>query len=175
MTGGMRFCAGVGLTAVGADRIRAETAAGKPPGELRSFELHPVGTVEKSDNQVRIRIFDPFVDGLLGLQDWSHINVFYWFDQNDVPQKRRILQVHPQGNPANPLTGVFACRAPVRPNLIALSVCKLLAVEKNLITLDKIDAFDGTPILDIKPFIPPDAPTKDIRVPVWTKGPKKGE
>ena len=102
MTGGMRCCAGVGLTALGADQVRAETAAADPAGEPKTFELHPVGTVEKADNRMCIRIFEPFVDGLLGLQEWSHINVFYWFDQNDVPQKRRILQVHPQGNPANP-------------------------------------------------------------------------
>jgi tRNA-Thr(GGU) m(6)t(6)A37 methyltransferase TsaA len=175
MTGGMRCCAGMGLTVVGAGQVRAKTAEGEPNGETKTYEIHPVGIVEKSDNRVRIRIFDRFVDGLLGLQEWSHINVFYWFDQNDVPQKRGILRVHPQGNQVNPLTGVFACRAPVRPNLIALSVCKVLAVEKNLIILDQIDAFDGTPILDIKPFIPPDAPMNDVRVPAWTKGNKKSE
>lgn len=139
------------------------------------YKVIPVGKVEKDGKAVRLRIFDPFVDGLLGLDGWSHVNVFYWFDQNDVPQKRGILRVHPQGNQVNPLTGVFACRAPVRPNLIALSVCKVLAVEKNLIILDQIDAFDGTPILDIKPFIPPDAPMNDVRVPAWTKGNKKSE
>jgi tRNA-Thr(GGU) m(6)t(6)A37 methyltransferase TsaA len=165
----------MGLTVVGAGQVRAKFVDDEPTGEPKIFELHPVGTVEKSDDQVRIRIFDPFVDGLLGLQEWSHINVFYWFDQNDVPQKRGILRVHPQGNQANPLTGVFACRAPVRPNLIALSVCKVLAVGKNLIILDQIDAFDGTPILDIKPFIPPDAPMKDVRVPAWAKGKKKAD
>jgi tRNA (Thr-GGU) A37 N-methylase len=73
------------------------------------------------------------------------------------------------------LTGVFACRAPVRPNLIALSVCRVLAVEKNLVTLDQLDAFPGTPIIDLKPFIPPDAPTKDLRMPAWTKGGKPGK
>ncbi|MCF7733311.1 MAG: tRNA (N6-threonylcarbamoyladenosine(37)-N6)-methyltransferase TrmO [Akkermansiaceae bacterium] len=175
MAGAAQCGAGIGLAAVGAGQSQGGVAAGEPASERKTYEMHPVGTVEKGDNRVRIRIFDPFVDGLLGLQDWSHINVFYWFDQNDVPQKRAILQVHPQGNQENPLTGVFACRAPVRPNLIALSVCKVLAVEKNLITLDQIDAFAGTPVLDIKPFIPPDAPTQDLRVPAWTKGRKPGK
>jgi tRNA (Thr-GGU) A37 N-methylase len=59
--------------------------------------------------------------------------------------------------------------------LIALSVCKVLAVEENLVTLDRIDAFDGTPVLDIKPFIPPDAPAKDLRVPAWARGGKPGK
>ena len=70
----------------------------------------------------------------------------------------------------NPLTGVFACRAPVRPNLIALSVCKILSVRGNVVTLDDLDAFDGTPVLDLKPFIPPDSPREGVRVPDWAKG-----
>ena len=121
---------------------------------------------------MRLRIFDEYVDGLLGLEGWSHLNVFYWFDQNDTPQRRRVLRVHPRGDKQNPLTGVFACRAPVRPNLIALSVCKIILVQGNLVTIDDLDAFDATPVLDLKPFIPPDAPTKDVRVPAWA-GPRK--
>ena len=175
MTGAAQCGAGIGLAAVGTGQVQPEVAAGEKPGERKTYEMHPIGPVEKGDDWVRIRIFDPFVDGLLGLQEWSHVNVFYWFDQNDAPQKRAILQVHPQGNPENPLTGVFACRAPVRPNLIALSVCRVLAVEKNLVTLDQLDAFPGTPIIDLKPFIPPDAPTKDLRMPAWTKGGKPGK
>lgn len=80
--------------------------------------------------------------------------VLWWFDRNDTVEKRSILQVHPCGNPENPLTGVFACRSPFRPNLIALSLCRILSVENNVVELEKIDAFDETPILDIKPYIP---------------------
>jgi len=94
---------------------------------------------------------------------------FTGFDRNDTPQRRRILRVHPRGDKQNPLTGVFACRAPVRPTLIALSVCKILSVEGNLVTLDRLDAFDATPVLDLKPFIPPDAPRQDVRVPDWAR------
>jgi tRNA (Thr-GGU) A37 N-methylase len=61
------------------------------------------------------------------------------------------LQVHPRGNPDNPLRGVFATRSPFRPNLIALSQVKLLAVRDNLIEIDAIDAFADTPVLDLKP------------------------
>ena len=59
--------------------------------------------------------------------------------------------MHPRGNPANPLRGVFATRAPVRPNLIALSRCRVLAVRDNVIEIDAIDALPDTPVLDIKP------------------------
>jgi tRNA-Thr(GGU) m(6)t(6)A37 methyltransferase TsaA len=136
------------------------------------YKLVPIGKVEKQAGVARIRILDVYGEALLGLADWSHVNVFYWFDQNDTPQKRAILRVRPHGNKENPLTGVFACRAPVRPNLIALSVCKILSVEGNVVTVDSIDAFDGTPVLDLKPFIPPDAPTDGVRVPSWAKGRK---
>lgn len=137
------------------------------------FDLHPIGRVEKAETSVRIRIFDDFTDGLLGLDDWSHVNVFYWFDKNDTPMKRSILRVHPRGNKQNPLTGVFACRAPVRPNLIALSVCKILSLESDGVVVNELDAFDGTPVLDLKPFIPPDGPVKDLRVPDWAMKKKK--
>lgn len=139
------------------------------PGEERSFVLRPVGHVERDEDGTRLRILDRFGDALLGLAEWSHVNVFYWFDKNDEPRKRSILQVHPRGDRENPRTGVFACRAPVRPNLIALSVCKIVKVEKNVVVVDAIDAFHGTPILDLKPVIPPDLQADAIRVPEWAK------
>lgn len=147
--------------------------AGERPGDEEdakvSFTLYPVGRVEKKDASVQIRIFDRFKDALLGLDAWSHVNVVYWFDKNDVTQKRRILQVHPRGDKKNPLTGVFACRAPVRPNLIALSVCKIVSVRENVVVVDEIDAFDQTPVLDLKPFIPSDGPSTGVRVPPWAR------
>ena len=67
-----------------------------------------------------------------------------------------------------PLTGVFACRSPLRPNLIALSLCKMLALENNRIIIDKIDAFHDTPIIDIKPYIPAlDTTSEAVRLPNW--------
>jgi tRNA (adenine37-N6)-methyltransferase len=136
------------------------------------FEMYPVGRVEKKNDVVRLRIFEAYTDALLGVEQWSHINVLYWFDKNDTPQKREILRVHPRGKKENPLTGVFACRAPVRPNLIALTVCKVLSVEEGVITVDSIDAFDETPILDIKPLTGGDVPREDLRIPAWV-GKKK--
>lgn len=150
-------------------RARAGEAPGREGAEV-SFQLTPVGKVEKQGEAASLRIFDRYGDALLGLEGWSHVNVIWWFDKNDVPEKRRILRVHPRGNPENPLTGVFACRSPVRPNLIALSVCKILSVEKNVVRVDAIDAFHDTPVLDLKPFAPPDAPAQGIKVPDWAKG-----
>ena len=168
------FLTAAGGTILTSNAVATEDERVNEEGPEVLYKVYPIGKVEKKGASTRIRIFDKYADGLLGLDQWSHVNVFYWFDKNDVPQKRRILQVHPRGNRENPLTGVFACRAPVRPNLIALTVCKLLSVEKSVLTVDRIDAFDATPVIDLKPFIPPDAPSKNIRVPDWT-GKKRRE
>ncbi|MGQ9918266.1 MAG: TrmO family methyltransferase domain-containing protein [Bryobacteraceae bacterium] len=64
------------------------------------------------------------------------------------------MQVHPRGNRTNPLPGVFATRSPRRPNLIALTLCKIVSVKANVVEVEMIDAFAGTPVLDMKPFIP---------------------
>lgn len=131
------------------------------------FKVHPIGHVKKSEGRTFIVLEKQYQPGLLGLEGFSHINVFWWFDKNDTPQKRAILQVHPRGNRDNPLTGVFATRSPVRPNLIALTLCKVLSIKDNVIEIEKTDAFDGTPILDIKPFIPGYDTVDDVKLPGW--------
>jgi tRNA-Thr(GGU) m(6)t(6)A37 methyltransferase TsaA len=146
--------------------------AEEKPGERRAeepYELVPVGWVEKEAGAARIRILEPYSGALLGLEEWSHIQVLYWFHRNDVPERRAVLRVHPRGDRDNPLTGVFACRSPVRPNLIALSVCRILSIENGLIELEDIDAFDGTPVLDIKPLLPSELRAEELRVPDWMK------
>jgi len=134
------------------------------------FKLYPIGNVEKRGKQVRLRVFEKYTDAIKGLDEFSHVFVLYWFDRNDTPQNRSILQVRPRGNKKNPLTGVFACRSPVRPNLIALSLCRILSIKDEIIFIDKIDAFDNSPILDLKPYIPLiDSRTKDVRLPNWLR------
>jgi len=78
--------------------------------------------------------------------------------------------VNPRGDKNNPLTGVFACRAPVRPNLIALSLCKIISVNDNIIEVEKIDADADTPILDLKPYAPGQDSASGVKVPDWAKG-----
>ena len=70
---------------------------------------------------------------------------------------------------SNPLTGVFATRSPFRPNLIALTTCKIVGIEGNVIDVENVDAFDGTPVLDIKPYLPGLDSESDIRLPAWVK------
>ena len=134
------------------------------------FELYPIGSVKRKGKSAHLHIFNKYTDALKGLDDFSHALVLYWFDKNDTPEKRSILRVHPRGNKENPLTGVFACRASVRPNLIALSLCKIVSVRDGIVHVDKIDAFDNSPVLDIKPYIPHiDHIIKDVRVPDWLR------
>ena len=116
----------------------------------KQFILHPVGKVVRKDGRTLLVIDKKYLDAMMGLEKFSHITVLYWFDRNDTPQKRAILQVHPGGNKNNPMRGVFATHSPVRPNLIAITRCKLLSVQGNTIEIDQIDAFDDSPVLDIK-------------------------
>lgn len=118
------------------------------------FTIVPIGVIEKQEQGMAVRIYDTFAEGLLGLDQYSHIILLTWFDKNDVMGKRQTLRVHPRGNPHNPLTGVFATRSPVRPNLLALFVCKILSFEGTRIRIERIEAFDGSPVIDIKPYIP---------------------
>jgi tRNA (adenine37-N6)-methyltransferase len=135
--------------------------------EAKSFSVHRIGRIQKKDGRTLIVLDKKYQDGLHGLDQWSHVQVIWWFDKNDTPEKRGVLQVHPRGNKDNPLTGVFACRAPVRPNLIALSLCKIVSVKDNVVDVDKIDAFDGTPVLDLKPYAPGQDSASDVKVPKW--------
>jgi tRNA-Thr(GGU) m(6)t(6)A37 methyltransferase TsaA len=134
---------------------------------VMQYTICSVGIVHRRGDDNWIEIFAPYQDAMLGLEGFSHIYVLYWFHENDIPEKRAILQVHPRKDPANPLTGVFGTHSPARPNLIGLTCCRILAVEKNLIRIDAIDALDGSPVIDIKCFIPDKEPLAHIRLPAW--------
>jgi tRNA-Thr(GGU) m(6)t(6)A37 methyltransferase TsaA len=131
------------------------------------YWIHPIGWVRKSNQSERIEIDPAFKDGLLGLDAFSHIVVCYWFHENDNPDDRSRLQVRPRKDPANPLTGVFATHAPVRPNLIAFSRCRVLSVAGTTIYIDAIDARSGSPVIDVKCYIPHPLSPSEVRLPDW--------
>jgi len=134
-----------------------------------NFQIFPVGFIRKKDDTVLIEIDKKYNIALLGLEQFSHINVLYWFHQNDTPESRNTMQVHPCGIKTNPLTGVFATHSPHRPNLIAMSLCKILSIDGTIIKIDKIDALDGSPVIDIKCFFPTNLSIPDVRVPDWER------
>ena len=120
------------------------------PTQQEQFTLYPIGKVVKKAGKTLIVLDKKYQPALLGLEKHSYVTVVYWFDRNDTPEKRAILQVHPRGDRNNPLTGVFATHSPVRPNLIAISNCDIISVKENVIEVKDIDAFDGSPVLDLK-------------------------
>jgi len=131
------------------------------------IDIYPIGIVQRRRDKLWIKLKEDFVEGLLGLDAFSHIIVLYWFHRNDIPEYRKTLQVHPKGNPANPLTGVFATHSPRRPNLIAQTICKITSIEHNKIFIADIDAQDGSPVLDIKCHVPSHQEGRGVRVPDW--------
>jgi tRNA-Thr(GGU) m(6)t(6)A37 methyltransferase TsaA len=131
------------------------------------YTICPVGVVRKQDDTAWIEIFDEYRDAMLGLEGFSHIHVLFWFHENDTAELRRTLQVHPRKDPSNPLTGVFATHSPMRPNLIGLTRCRIMGIEESRILIDAIDARDGSPVIDIKCFIPDAQPLAEVRLPKW--------
>ena len=134
---------------------------------VSEYKILPIGFIQKEKKKVWIEIDEKYTDALLGLDGFSHINVFYWFHQNDTLENRKVLQVHPRRDRKNPLTGVFATHSPRRPNLIACSLCKILSIQENTIFIDDIDALAGSPVIDIKCYIPSTRSFSDLRLPDW--------
>lgn len=122
-----------------------------------NFVLTPIGYVRKNNDFARLEINNEYREGLLQLEKFSHVIVLWWITGRDNPTDRSQLIVKPcvEGSRDNvPNTGVFACRSPLRPNPIGLTIVKILEIKNNNIFIERIDAFDETPIIDLKPYIP---------------------
>src|SRR5258705_4167408 len=103
--------------------------------------------------------FDPdLVEGLADLDGFSHVTLFYYFDRAGSPRMTVIpfLDVHPHG--------LFATRSPARPNPIGISTVRLVAIEGATIRIEDVDMLDGTPLLDIKPYVPALDDRADVRI-----------
>ncbi len=144
--------------------------------------LNPIGFVKtdavgdevKDKSRIsQIIINDNLAQALEGIDGFSHVFVIFWMSQIPV-DKRMILKVHPRGRMDMPLLGVFATRTNLRPNPIGLTLVELLKVEGTTLTVRGLDAFDDTPILDIKPFDSWDNAEK-ARVPEWWINLNKGK
>jgi len=109
-----------------------------------------------------IHIFDEYVEGLRGLEEFSHIIVLWVIDR----RRKVTLQGRPHGDPEGPLVGVFATRSPNRPAPIGFTVVELVGVEGNIVKVRGLDAWPGTPVLDIKPYDYYDH-VNTMRVPDW--------
>lgn len=135
------------------DRAFAEVDEG-----IETVTYHPIGYVQNAFDETsrweqmhagesRIVLEPGLVGGLQGLEPSQQVMVLYYFDRIEDFD---LLQ-HPRGDPSKPKRGVFTLRSPRRPNPIGVSVVELLAIDNNVLTVRGLDAFDGTPVLDLKP------------------------
>jgi tRNA (adenine37-N6)-methyltransferase len=101
-----------------------------------------------------------------GLAEFSHIEVVYLFHLVDAAKVTTEAR-RPRGNPEWPEVGIFAQRGKGRPNRIGISTCRLLDVEGTRLRVSGLDAIDGTPVLDIKPYMREFGPRGEVRQPRW--------
>ncbi|HMK95481.1 MAG TPA: tRNA (N6-threonylcarbamoyladenosine(37)-N6)-methyltransferase TrmO [Candidatus Limnocylindrales bacterium] len=124
-----------------------------------------VGNEVKDKNRIsQIVLQEDLIEALDGVDGFSHVFVIFWLNQ--VADQHRALKFHPRGRMDMPLLGVFALRTNLRPNPIGLTLVELVKVEGNVLTVRGLDAYDGTPVLDIKPFDYWDN-VPSARVPDW--------
>jgi tRNA-Thr(GGU) m(6)t(6)A37 methyltransferase TsaA len=140
---------------------------GVKPGPSR-YEIRPIGLVERrGDDGARLRVHEPYRACLVGLDGFGHAQVLWWFSACGDERSRATTTVEPPFD-APPL-GVFASRAPTRPNPIALSTVAILGVDvdRGVLEIGAIDAADGSPLIDIKPYLPHYGRVRAPIVPAW--------
>jgi tRNA-Thr(GGU) m(6)t(6)A37 methyltransferase TsaA len=144
---------------------------------MEKYELNPIGIVVSSRSEAeddnwdsessRIELNAPFGEqSLLGLADFSHCIVVYVFDRASWDESR--MSRHPRGNKEWPEVGIFAQRAKDRPNRLGVTVCQILKVEGASLYLKGLDAIDGTPVVDIKPWMSEFGPRGEVHQPQWS-------
>lgn len=133
-----------------------------------SYQINPVGFIRREQDQIFIEILPEFRPALKELETFSHVQVLWWFDKFDDEDSRKTTQFDKMPFEAPPL-GVFACRSPMRPNPVGLTTATIINVdqEKGLIKIAGMDAYDGTPILDLKAYMPSCDRVEKVKVPEW--------
>lgn len=150
--------------------------AGAAPEEMPRATFLPIGVVRNAVKEPqmggwesvesRIVVRRELADALDGLEGYSHVIVLFWAHR--VPEEeRKATRIHPMGDPTLPLLGVFATRTQLRPNAIGMTVVPLLARKRNELRVRGLDAIDGTPVLDIKPYIPHYDSLPQATIPAW--------
>lgn len=138
--------------------------------------MGPIGKVlsmvkDKTDygwgeTEARIELSPEFSGGLRGLKDFSHAIVLTWLHKSNYQQEKH-LQRRPRNRSDLPLLGIFAQRGKDRPNPIGVTAVKILRVDDDSLTVSGLDAIDGTPVLDIKPYFPSYDKVDNCRIPAW--------
>jgi tRNA-Thr(GGU) m(6)t(6)A37 methyltransferase TsaA len=120
--------------------------------------------VEWDKIESEIEVNSEWIGALDGIEGFSHVWVLFYLSGSPPPE---ALRTRPQGRDDAPLVGRFATRSPVRPNPIGLTPVDLVGIEGNRLRVIGLDAFDGTPVLDLKPYLPRGDSIPHARVPEW--------
>ena len=134
-----------------------------------------IGTVESTGETSTLRIYPEYCPALLGIERHSHLIVLYWFHLRDDPEHRKTLQVTPPRHEGAPLTGVFACRSPSRPNPLGVTVVKLERIDGCKLIVSGLDALEGSPIVDVKPYNPDSDSVPEAEAPGYMRHHKSSE
>lgn len=136
---------------------------------MAKLQLNTVGKVVCDEGDMKIVLDKAYAPALIGLEGFSHIQVLWWFSKCDNTDSRNTLtETKPYKNSPD-ILGTFATRSPMRPNPIALDTVQITYIDQDNATIGLawIEAFDGSPVLDIKPYTPSlDRVEKPI-VPDW--------
>ncbi len=117
-----------------------------PFSKLEGMPVQPKGA---KDTFATIEFKEEYAEGLKDLDGFSHVYLIYYFHKIKEPK----LSVVPFNDKTHTPRGVFSTRTPMHPNSMGLSVVELVKVENNIVTIKGVDILDGTPLLDIKPYI----------------------
>ncbi|MEM2227117.1 MAG: tRNA (N6-threonylcarbamoyladenosine(37)-N6)-methyltransferase TrmO [Candidatus Bathyarchaeia archaeon] len=134
------------------------------------IRIRPVGVVKAlgEGGLSRIEVFEKYEPALLGMESFSHLWILYWM--HELPKgERNLLRIHPRGRLDLPLVGVFASRSRARPNPIGLTLVELVERSGRELIVKGLDALDGTPVIDIKPYVPRSDRALGARVPDWAR------
>lgn len=136
---------------------------------MDNFNVFPIGKVHSNNNGTYIEVDEKYIPALQALDGFSHINVIWWFSDFDKLEHREIMQAEQPYKGSPDTMGIFATRSPIRPNPIALTASEIISIdyEKGMIQIAFIDANDGTPVLDIKPYTPSLDRVESPGVPAW--------
>jgi tRNA-Thr(GGU) m(6)t(6)A37 methyltransferase TsaA len=140
----------------------------KPIGIVRNAITEAHRDTRWDEIESEIIVDDEWRDALDGLEQFSHIWVICYFDRMSAPDS---LRVRPMQRDAErmPLVGLFATRTPQRPNPIGICVVPLLEVRGSLLRVRGLDALDGTPVLDLKPYLARGDAIENTRVGEWVR------
>lgn len=122
---------------------------------MKQLKLEPVGVLHTGESENFVEVFPPYRPALCGLEGFGHVQLLWWFHQAEPVRSGTMVGGKPYCKGPDQM-GIFATRGPFRPNPIGLSCAGVVGMdrEQGILYLEYVDAFDGTPLLDIKPYTP---------------------